>query len=689
MVMVYTLQRKRIPPGSSARSKSLLEIDLTGKDLTDDGFDQVVNSILECINYRDEENPEGAARIAALHIANNQLTVRSLEKLGRVVALSAGDLRELDISRNRIDPTTPEHTDALQIFFESFRGCYLLKKLDLGYNQLGPVGLEILARVYMQSPVDYSATGGEVNGKADGDCSDKGDQKRALSSVNHHSKDQQQEDKKNAALDRKSHSRSKSKLSQADVEHYSCTRGLRSIPFLIVAELALSKSGAVHIASMIEARLPAHELLAFLPPGKTPSLPPEIDTCGGLVWLPNQNLGPSEHKMLEMAVQTSRRKFAELPATRYRASNDDNSEADIDGDFPGSSSSNTVALGQQRTKSNAEYGQICKRVRLEAIAAEGVHSCQLWSAALRMKVVSRALLLEDRDRDRGVGSGSMDHGKSDNGPSLDGESIDASNNEGSGYYMHVVEKFLRQLRLRHNSLAETEPERQNFRQPDHACHDHGHENVNDDMFATAATIRDTDITGSTRSRAPRETSPVVTPDMMRAGKLGAKENLGWARRQGEQEYISDHLSSAGSSHEVQSEADASSSYSSPPIKCKKPSFSAQCQKHSSDSGIAGSYHASSGKNRPRAPTLTAAKKQDWLHGLPFELWRRILACAIDSHGTLDSDQQSLIMRYGTDWDVIAYEQAIRGARESDKIWKFLDMVNCFTYSLVEVSDGVF
>lgn len=42
-----------------------------------------------------------------------------------------------------------------QAFLGSFRDCYMLKKLDLGYNNLGTAGMEILARVYIQSDLDF------------------------------------------------------------------------------------------------------------------------------------------------------------------------------------------------------------------------------------------------------------------------------------------------------------------------------------------------------------------------------------------------------------------------------------------------------------------------------------------------------------------------------------------------------
>jgi len=109
------------------------------------------------MRYRDTEHPDGAAKLTELHLSGNQLTLLSLEKLGEVVELSAGDLRELDISRNAIDIRNDDGKGKRVWlgFLNAFAGCYVLKKLDLGMNRLGLVGLELLSRVYMRSDLDF------------------------------------------------------------------------------------------------------------------------------------------------------------------------------------------------------------------------------------------------------------------------------------------------------------------------------------------------------------------------------------------------------------------------------------------------------------------------------------------------------------------------------------------------------
>jgi hypothetical protein len=94
--------------------------------------------------------------VTEFHIQGNELTIDSLPKLGEMIALSTGDLKELDISNNAIGISpSPEHKLVWGKFLNSFKNCYVLKKLDLGGNPLGSVGIENFARVYIKSDLDF------------------------------------------------------------------------------------------------------------------------------------------------------------------------------------------------------------------------------------------------------------------------------------------------------------------------------------------------------------------------------------------------------------------------------------------------------------------------------------------------------------------------------------------------------
>lgn len=114
-----------------------------------------IDDLIQGIQYKNDDYPDGIVRLAELHLQGNNLTAESLKKLSSVISLSAGDLRELDLSDNKIEIREPEHRKVWQEFLECFQGCYVLKKLDLSRNPLGPRGAEILSRVYMQSELDF------------------------------------------------------------------------------------------------------------------------------------------------------------------------------------------------------------------------------------------------------------------------------------------------------------------------------------------------------------------------------------------------------------------------------------------------------------------------------------------------------------------------------------------------------
>jgi Leucine-rich repeat (LRR) protein len=128
---------------------------LTGKCLTDEGFAQFIDDLIECIWYRDEAHPAGLAKVTEVHLQGNNLTIYSLPKLGEVIAKSPGDLRELDLSNNNIRVVTAEEKAIWKSFLCCFKNCYVLMKLDLSGNPLGVAGLEILASVYIKSDLEY------------------------------------------------------------------------------------------------------------------------------------------------------------------------------------------------------------------------------------------------------------------------------------------------------------------------------------------------------------------------------------------------------------------------------------------------------------------------------------------------------------------------------------------------------
>ncbi|KAI9932695.1 hypothetical protein MW887_008944 [Aspergillus wentii] len=409
--------KKRITPGTGSKAAArdpTLEIDLTAKGLTDDGFSQFIDDLIDCIKYRDAEHPEGAAKLAEFHLQGNQLSVQSLPKLAEVIALSAGELRELDLSKNSIEITTPEQKLIWQQFLESFGNCYMLKKLDLGSNPLGSGGMEIFARVYIQSDLDFVEDDASaiIVSKSDSDDSGDVDDVAASPSAGKENKIPQKDRAKRSPSKTKSSRQNgrshappaagKTTPTQADLKRFACTRGLRSVPFLILSDTSPTAGCAIHFASILPMHRTREQLLSFLPGGKALALPETVSRCKGIIWLPNDGLGQLGHKLLDM-----------VETMREQTSGTDSDEEELDeeeqlstgfGQLRTIDSSNgngkldITAQRKLQAKMNVEYSRLCKRVRMEALKVEWVHSAEIWSTALRMMVVARSLLLDDKDR---------------------------------------------------------------------------------------------------------------------------------------------------------------------------------------------------------------------------------------------------------------------------------------------------
>ncbi|RHZ69378.1 hypothetical protein CDV55_100316 [Aspergillus turcosus] len=389
--------KKRITPGVGAKAAARdpnVEIDVSGKELTDEGFAEFIDDLIACMKYRDEEHPEGSAKVIELHLQGNQLTVLSLRKLSEVIKLSIADLRELDISHNNFAVSTPEEQEIWYDFLDSFKNCFLLKKFDLGNNPLGQKGIEVLARVYMQSDLDFLEADADAVVGMNGDGDHEGDAiADELENLKINGKDSEATKKasskqspkkgKVAQQNGSSHATGATKkLTYAELKRCACTRGLRSIPFLIISNTNLTGSCAVHLSTMLSMHRSPEQLLAFLPSGKGPILPEAAEQCKGIIWLPNDGLGPNECKLLDKA---------EL--VREYKSNDDTANDELTED-----DDQNAAQRKLQKKLDIEHARLAKRVCIEALKKEGVHSNDIWRVALKMMVVSRALLLNDKDR---------------------------------------------------------------------------------------------------------------------------------------------------------------------------------------------------------------------------------------------------------------------------------------------------
>lgn len=136
-----------------------MELDITGKGLTDEGIAFFIEDLIECIQYRDDGHPQGTVRLTELSLKGNNLTAVAMSKLGHVITLSSTTLTKLDLSDNSIQVETGEDRKAWGEFLASFQNCCVLKKVDFSGNSLGGVGFDVFAHVYMKSDLDFVDVG--------------------------------------------------------------------------------------------------------------------------------------------------------------------------------------------------------------------------------------------------------------------------------------------------------------------------------------------------------------------------------------------------------------------------------------------------------------------------------------------------------------------------------------------------
>lgn len=93
--------------------------------------------------------PEGKlVRLEELCLKDNHITAASLSSLTSVIRLAHHELRDLDLSGNKITIDTKAEAIEWENFLSGFSECCVLRRIDLSGNALGDKAFEILSKVY-------------------------------------------------------------------------------------------------------------------------------------------------------------------------------------------------------------------------------------------------------------------------------------------------------------------------------------------------------------------------------------------------------------------------------------------------------------------------------------------------------------------------------------------------------------
>ena len=119
----------------------------------DEGLVEVASALKEALTYHGTQGR--CTRLEELCLKDNNLGLRSLRLLTPMIRLACRDLRDLDLSYNRIHIDTKEEVASWEDFLSSVDQCCLLRRLDLSGNDLGHRAFEVLLRVYSRNaPLD-------------------------------------------------------------------------------------------------------------------------------------------------------------------------------------------------------------------------------------------------------------------------------------------------------------------------------------------------------------------------------------------------------------------------------------------------------------------------------------------------------------------------------------------------------
>ncbi|KAL8684081.1 MAG: hypothetical protein Q9224_006633, partial [Gallowayella concinna] len=391
---------KRIPPGTGSKSAlrdPVVELDVTGKALGEDGFREVADALTKSLEY-DGENGK-VVLLEELCLKSNKLDATCLPALGRIVRLAAHELRDLDLSDNQFTITTSQDAYAWEDFLKSFAGCCVLRRIDLSGNVLGSKAFEVLAKIYSREPViDFILEEDVENTPHDETPSRRGTIGQT------------------EALNR--HTRNLSLISIADTysdddEDEDERTSVQDCKIVEGIGHGITDAGALHLSYVLACHHAPDRLLKHVPPPRPGHQTQLLDAydnetgCLGIVYLPNDHITSPGHRILELCESARQSLVAndrssQSPGFSHGESKRTSTTRKASVTHPNVSV--TASGSRRRSGTKGEHGEltgneaICieldrarSRVQGNTLKEVGVQSNDLWRTALRMLGICRLL----------------------------------------------------------------------------------------------------------------------------------------------------------------------------------------------------------------------------------------------------------------------------------------------------------
>ncbi|KAL8699696.1 MAG: hypothetical protein Q9201_005858 [Fulgogasparrea decipioides] len=384
---------KRIPPGTASKSAfrdPVVELDVTGKTLGQDGFREMAGALIKSLEYDGEQGR--VVLLEELCLKTNGLNAACLPALAQIIRLAAAELKDLDLSGNCFLINSTQEADAWEDFLKAFADCCMLRRIDLSGNAIGQKAFEVLARVYGREPsMDLLLNDDLETTLRSGPSSRRGTLGGADTLQGH---------TRNLSLGSASEaSADEEQTSVAEVGH-----GIRH---------GINDGAALHLSYVISRHHLPDRLLRHVPSTKASHHIQQMDYydnktgCQGIVYLPNSEISSPGSKMLELS-ENVRASLLDgdqpPPSPEYPRAHTRKTSA---ARKPSATHASpfTTATGPRRrsgTKRELEKLTECEAIKVELDRARsriqgetlkeaGVQSHDLWRTSLQMLVFCRTL----------------------------------------------------------------------------------------------------------------------------------------------------------------------------------------------------------------------------------------------------------------------------------------------------------
>ncbi|EPS41555.1 hypothetical protein H072_4582 [Dactylellina haptotyla CBS 200.50] len=405
-----------------------VEIDVSGRQLGAEGITIVCNSLYNLGLTK-------LSRVEELNLSGNDLTASSLQHLRRALSVCP-DIRDIDISNNKIELCTIDDMKEWRKFLECFSVLKCVRRLDFSGNPLGDIGVEILFSTYANESDIFIPYYFKAIGKSDGfdDSADanytvEGFDIRSQGGHLYLASHPQGVDLGNITdVERKASLGSTSAQSSGMLgssPHSSLDpsrepadiHGLRGIPYIILSNIGATDLSAMWMSYIIPDHTLPPDLLPHLPPLKEGPLAATIrkydalTTCRGLILTENPLITTLGQRALKEAEERRDQDAATVEElmTNGQGRRRSSAVSDACSEDSGRRDANRRSSGQEdsfqvgsflargrKALNDSRYNldRTRARIQLNVLKEKGVNASLLWKVVMRTVVVGRAILLD-------------------------------------------------------------------------------------------------------------------------------------------------------------------------------------------------------------------------------------------------------------------------------------------------------